>query len=147
MGFTKSKPRIITCRQNYKNFNSNAFRSEIQSLCSSEINLVFFKDSIFRISNKHAPIKITCLRVNEAPFRTKEVQVAIIKRSRLRNKFLRVKNQVNRDNYKIQRNLCKKPKTYILAILIQKKSRIIELFGKQLFLSLQTNRQKVKIFY
>ena len=28
---------------------------------------------------------------------------------------------------------------------MQKKSRIIELFGKQLFLSLQTNPQKVKI--
>ena len=42
-----------------------------------------------------------------------------------RNKFLREKNQANKDNYKIQRNLCKKnlrkTKTHILAILIQKK--------------------------
>ena len=36
-----------------------------------------------------------------------------MKRSRLRNKILREKNQANRDNDKIQRNLCKKllPKT------------------------------------
>ena len=31
-----------------------------------------------------------------------------MKRSRLRNKFLREKNQANRDSYRIQRNLCKK---------------------------------------
>ena len=48
------------------------------------------------------------IRANEAPFRSNELQVAIMKRSRLRNKFLREKNQANRDNYKIQRNLCKK---------------------------------------
>ena len=39
---------------------------------------------------------------------TEELYVAIMKRSRLKNKFLRQKNQANRDNYKIQRNLCKK---------------------------------------
>ena len=44
------------------------------------------------------------------------------------------------------KNFCKKnKKTHALAILIQRKSRIIELFVKQLFLSLQTNCQKVKI--
>ena len=42
------------------------------------------------------------------------------------------------------KNFSEKPKTQFLAILIQKKSRIIELFGKQLFLSSQENRQKVK---
>ena len=56
---------------------------------------------------------------------TKELHVAFTKRSRFRNKFIREKNQANRDNYKIQRNLCKKHtpklKTRILTILIQKK--------------------------
>ena len=88
------------------------------------------------------------LHSNEIPFMSKELHVAIMKRSRLRNKFLREKNQANRDNYKIQHNLCKKrfrKKRHILAILIQKESRIIETFGKQLFLSLKANLQKVKI--
>ena len=49
-----------------------------------------------------------CLRANEVPFMTKEIHVAIMKRSRLRNKFFREKNHENRDNYKIQLNLCKK---------------------------------------
>ena len=39
---------------------------------------------------------------------TKELHNAIIKRSRYRNKFLKDKSQTSRENYKIQRNLCKK---------------------------------------
>ena len=39
---------------------------------------------------------------------TKELHNAIMKRSRYRNKFLKDKSQTNRENYKIQRNLCKK---------------------------------------
>ena len=38
----------------------------------------------------------------------KEIHVAFTKRSRLRNTFLREVNQANRENYKIQRILCKK---------------------------------------
>ena len=47
MGFTKSKPRMITYRD-YKKFN-NTFISEIQSLCSSEADLGFSKDSYLYI--------------------------------------------------------------------------------------------------
>ena len=31
-----------------------------------------------------------------------------MKKSRLRNKFLKNKNEINRNNYKVQRNYCKK---------------------------------------
>ena len=79
MGFTKSKPRIMTCGD-YKKFNNNAFRSEVQSLCSSEADLGFFKGSIFHIFNKHAPIKNKRLQTNEVPFMTKELHVAIMKK-------------------------------------------------------------------
>ena len=48
------------------------------------------------------------LLANEAPFMTKELQNTIIKRSRLRNKFLRNKSLTNRKSCKIQRNLWKK---------------------------------------
>ena len=39
---------------------------------------------------------------------TKELHNAIMKRLRYRNKFLKDKSQTSRENYKIQRNLCKK---------------------------------------
>ena len=91
MGFSKSKPRIIIYRD-YKKFNSNAFRSEIESLCSSEAYLGFFKDYILHIFNKHAPMKKKYLLANEAPFMAKEIHVAFMKRSRLKNTFLREVN-------------------------------------------------------
>ena len=45
---------------------------------------------------------------NEAPFMTKELHKAIMKRPRLRNEFLKNKNEINKNNYKVQRNYCKK---------------------------------------
>ena len=88
MGFTKSKPDIITS-QDYKKLNNNVFRSEIQSLSSSEADLGFFKDSIFHIFNNYAPIMKKYLRANEAPFMNKEVHFAIMNRSR----HTKIKNQ------------------------------------------------------
>ena len=58
--------------------------------------------------NKHAPIKRIYIRANEAPFMIKDFHKAIIKRSKLRNKFLKSKNLSDRKNYASQINLCKK---------------------------------------
>ena len=89
----------------------------------------------------------TCLNC-EAPFMTTELHNAIMKRSRYRNKFLKDKSQTSRENYKIQRNLCKKllrktKKSYFES-LNTKKSRIIEPSGKLLFLFSQIRCQEVK---
>ena len=55
--FQKSKPHIITY-QNYKSYDNDVFRSEIQTFCSlNETDLGLFKESIFCILNKHAPIR------------------------------------------------------------------------------------------
>ena len=106
MSFQTYKPRIITYRI-YRNDGNDAFRTEIQIFyCLSETDLGLFKESVFCIFNKHAPIRKKYLRANEAPFMTKDN--AIMKRSRYRNKFLKDKSQTSRENYKIQQNLCKK---------------------------------------
>ena len=132
-----ASPHIISYR-NYKNFDNDIFRSEIQSFYSlNKSDLGLFKESIFCIFSKHAPIRNKYLCENEAPFMTKELHNAIMKRSRYKNKFLKDKSQTNRENYKIQRKLCKKllrkTKHCTLKALIQSKSRIIEPFGKLLF--------------
>ena len=49
MGFQKLKPRILAYR-NYKHFDNEKFRSDIQS-CGSEINLKCFKENVFCIFN------------------------------------------------------------------------------------------------
>ena len=87
ISFQKRKPHIVTYR-NYKNYDNDAFRSEIQSFCSlNKSNLGLFKESIFGIINKHAPIRKKYLRENKAPFMTKELHNAIMKKSRYRNKL------------------------------------------------------------
>ena len=44
--------------RNYKNYDSDVFRSEIQTFCPlNETDLGLFKESIFCIFNKHAPIR------------------------------------------------------------------------------------------
>ena len=48
------------------------------------------------------------VRANEVPFTTKELHKGIMKRLRLRNKFLKNKDEINRNNYKVQRNYWKK---------------------------------------
>ena len=104
MSFQKCKPHIITYR-NYKYYDNDVFRSEIQLFCSlNETDLDPFTESIFCIFNKHASIRKKYLRVIEAPFMTKELHNAIMKISRYRCKFLKDKSQQNLCN-----KLLKKP--------------------------------------
>ena len=63
---------------------------------------------MFCIFNKHDPIKRKSVRANEASFMTKELHKVVMKRSRLRNKFLKTKSITDRKNYNFQRNYCKK---------------------------------------
>ena len=68
-----------------------------------------FKETVFNIFNKYEQIKkkkYVC--ANEAPFMTKELHKAIMKRSRLRNAFLKGRTKNNQKNFKLQRKFCKK---------------------------------------
>ena len=58
-----------------------------------------------KILDKHAPIKYRIVRGNNANFMKKELQKAIMKRSRLRNKFNFSKNNKNWKEFRTQRNL------------------------------------------
>ena len=106
MGFQKLKPHIVAYRD-YQHFDNEKFRSDIEN-CASEKNLKCFKENVFCIFNKHALIKRKYVRSNEAPFMIKELHKAIMKRSRLRNKFLKTKSITDRKNYDVQRKYCKK---------------------------------------
>ena len=68
MSFQKRKPQIITYR-NYKNYDNDVFRSEIQTFCSlKETDLGLFKESIFCIFDKHAPIRKKIPSCKRSPF-------------------------------------------------------------------------------
>ena len=58
------------------------------------------------ILNQFAPLKRKLIRNNNQPFMTKTLRKAIMKRSKLRNKFNEERNFENWSEYKCQRNLC-----------------------------------------
>ena len=56
--------------------------------------------------NELAPLKQKLIRNNNEPFMTKTLRKAIMKRSKLRNKFNKERNIENWSEYRRQRNLC-----------------------------------------
>ena len=74
------------------------------------------------------------VRANEAPFMNRTIKKAIMKRSRLRNKFIKNPSEENNLNYKKQRNFCvtllRNEKKISLKVLIPKKLLTTKRFGR-----------------
>ena len=66
MSFQKLRPKILNYRY-YKNFDNEKFRSDIWKMNLNTTDLEGFMKTVFRICNKHAPIKSKYIRANEAP--------------------------------------------------------------------------------
>ena len=73
-----------------------------------------FKETVNIILENHAPTKKKYVRANQAPFITKTLSKEIMKRSRLRNKFLNTKSDIDRKVYNKQRN-------YVVSLLRKEK--------------------------
>ena len=58
--------------------------------------------------NKHAPLKKKLLRANHAPYITKTLRKAIMRRSQLETKYLKSKTQTDLKLYKKHKNFCSK---------------------------------------
>ena len=83
-------------------------QNRISQVTSENNDLEFdiFKAVLNQAIQKHAPIKQRYLRVNQAPFINKTINKEIMKKSRLRNKFLNTKSDIDRKAYNKQLNLC-----------------------------------------
>ena len=57
------------------------------------IRLDIFGDTVLKVLSKNSPIKKRYVRANEAPFKNKVLKNAIMKRSQLRNVFLKKKKK------------------------------------------------------
>ena len=62
--------------------------------------------TFLNVLNKFAPLKKKYLRANHSRFVNKELNKAIMQRSRLRNEYLKDKTRAARIAYKKQRNVC-----------------------------------------
>ena len=68
--------------------------------------LSHFNDTVLSVLDKHAPKKVKSIRSNNSNFMTKELRKAIMNRSKLRNKFLKTRNEESRRRFNRQRNFC-----------------------------------------
>jgi len=103
--YTKVPPRKVTYRS-YKYFNDNTFLSDLsENLSSSNISNYDIFESIFvEVLNKHAPLKSRFVRGNEKRHMNKALRKAIMRRSRLRNVYLKSQKISDRHAYQRQRN-------------------------------------------
>ena len=109
--YKKQKINIVTHR-NYKHFSNEAFMFDVKNsiiqMTSERNDLEFdrFKTALDKAIQRHAPIKKRYVRANQAPFINKKINKEIMKRSRLRNKLLNTKSDIDRKAYNKQRNIC-----------------------------------------
>ena len=95
----KLPPKIIYYR-NYKKFNANIFRKnllrDIQEIRGNDITYDTIKHITITQLNRHAPIKKKRLRANNAPFMSKTLRKAIMKRSRLKKHLYKISDSGKR---------------------------------------------------
>ena len=101
--------------------------------------------NIVNICNEHAPLKRRYVCENQAPFMNKTLIKEIMTRFRLRNKFLKPKNDANRKAYNCVSVFCREKKSFF-SNLDTLRLLIINVSGKLLSLSFQIKiRVKNKI--
>ena len=104
--FPRLKLNIVNYRD-YKGFVNDL----LQKINSSDSTLTNFKDlqyTLQRVLDKHAPLKKIYVRANQQNFKDKELNQAIMVRSKLRNKYLKSKSETDKQRYNKQRNHCVK---------------------------------------
>ena len=99
--YKKQKTNVVTHR-NYKHFSNEAFmfgvKNSITQMTSDNSDFEFdqFKTAFDEAIQRHAPIKKRYVLANQAPFINKKINKEIMKRLRLRNKFLNTKSDIDR---------------------------------------------------
>ena len=83
--------------------------SDFHKMCITVMKMYYNKQKALRESfnvtlEKYAPSKARYTRTNQAPYTNKKLSKEIMKRSRLRNKFLNTKSDLDRRTYNKQRN-------------------------------------------
>ena len=121
--YKKSQPKIITYR-NYKYLNNDGFREALLQTESNgnncDENFRNFTSSCNIILNKQAPQKKKYVRGNQSTFMNKDLSKAIMKRTKLRNIFLKNRTEkieiiiLSRETYVL--HFCEKVKENFMEV-------------------------------
>ena len=117
------------------------------------IRLDIFGDTVLKVLSKTSPIKKRYVRANEAPFKNKVLKNAIMKRSQLRNVFLKKKKTLESQvAYNKQRNyftslLRKEKQSYFENIDTSKisENKIFWKTMKPMFSNKSVNRERITL--
>ena len=99
--FQNQKQKVIKYR-NHKKIDNNLFRNDLLNEWLSK------NVQTKHICDRHAPLKEKHVRCNQATLVNKNLKKAIMKRSRLLNKFRQGRTISSYIPYKKQRNICVK---------------------------------------
>ena len=103
--FKKEEPRLYKYRD-YKKFDSTVFHTALQSKIKKGPKVdQNFEETFLRVLDAHALRKTKVLRGNHKPHVDKNLRKAIMKRSALKQKASRTKQQEDITKYKKQQNL------------------------------------------
>ena len=105
--FPKVRPKQIDYRK-FKNFDLNNFKNEIRTKMQLIDKYETFEEEFLKVLNNHVPLKKKFIRANHAPYMTKNLRKAIMKRSQLENKYISNSTVENRNKYKKHKNFCSK---------------------------------------
>ena len=105
--YTKGNSKIKFYRD-YKKFDNDLCHVDLENGLRNLTVLTYtsFEEAYLRTLGYHSPIKKKLLRANENSFISKALRKAIMMRSIMKNSYLKNKTDLNRSNYKKQRNLC-----------------------------------------
>ena len=80
--FQRAQPKVVSYRD-YKNFDNELFKSSLQNALNeiSRLDYIKFEEVFLETLNKHAPVKQKTIRGNHAPYMTKGLRKAIMRRS------------------------------------------------------------------
>ena len=112
MHFRKLPPRIISYRDFSNYNNANFINSLTEILFEGENTESFVKDPEYfyklctEVLNQHAPCKKKYLRGHYKRFMNKALSKAIMRRTKLRNKFLHDPSAENKLSYNKQSSWC-----------------------------------------
>ena len=111
-GLSDFHKMVITVQRHYrdyKHFDRTKFKNNLNEKLSEGIsNYKSFETTFIEVLNKHAPLRKKLLRANHAPYITKTLRKAIMRRSQLETKYLKTKTQTDLKLYKKHKNFCSK---------------------------------------
>ena len=101
----KNKPLQINYR-NYKHFNDDSFNEDLKlAFNNTDIQTCEpFEEIFMNLLDHHASFKKKILRANNAPYITKKLKKAIMKRSQLENIYSKTLTEKSLKAYKKQKN-------------------------------------------